>query len=290
MENFAVLSAVAGAAAPVAHIGSSIVNVYSRSPATIAMGATTIDAISNGRLILGLGASSRAIIEGLHGTRYREPLRRVQETVEIVRLALSGKKIDYTGRIFTLRGFHLLTVPVRNNIPIYLAAINPKMVRLAWDIADGVIFYLRPISEMHSTINAAQKESGRKIDVSCQIITCVSDDETAAMERARKTIAFYVAVGATYRNFLATHGFAEETAAIYERFKSDGLDRLHPLVSDDMTRELAITGDAGRCKKQLDTFRSAGVDLPILQFNPVGGSIRDSFEAFADAFFCRSAL
>ncbi|NDB46769.1 MAG: LLM class flavin-dependent oxidoreductase, partial [Nitrososphaeria archaeon] len=98
MENYAMLSAVSTRTK--AKIGSSIINIYSRSPSLIAMGAATIDTLSNQRFVLGLGTSSVPIIQGLHGYGFDKPLHRMKETVEIIRLVLSGKKIDYTGEIF----------------------------------------------------------------------------------------------------------------------------------------------------------------------------------------------
>ena len=171
MENFSMLSMVSQKA-PKPQIGSSIINVFSRSPSSIAMGAATVDTISNGRLILGLGTSSASIVEDFHGYEFKNPVLRINEYVEIIKLILSGKPVNYSGKIFNLKNFTLLIKPPREKIPIYLAAVNQKMVELTWNIGDGVIFYLRPIEEMKKTIQTMQ--SKRKIDVTCQIITCVS--------------------------------------------------------------------------------------------------------------------
>ena len=200
MENFSMLSAV-GQILKRPKIGSSIINIYSRSPALIAMGAATIDSITNGRLILGLGTSSLPIVQEFHGYNFEKPISRMTEYVEIIRKVLSGKKIDYSGKIFSLKNFALLIKPPRENIPIYLAAVNQKMVDLCWEIAEGVIFYLRPLTELKDIIKKMQ--SRREIDVSCQLITCVSNDEDEAIKRAKKTVAFYVSVGQIYREFLA---------------------------------------------------------------------------------------
>jgi len=204
MENFSMLSAVSNKATT-QKIGSSIINIYSRSPSVIAMGASTVDTLSNGRLILGLGTSSLPIVETFHGYKFEKPVQRMKEYVEIIRLVLSGKKVNYDGDIFNLKNFTLLTKPKRESIPIYLAAVNEKMVDLAWNIGDGVIFYLRPINEMKETIRKMQ--SKKKIDVTCQIITCVADDSDVAIERAKKTLAFYVSIGKIYREFLEKKWF-----------------------------------------------------------------------------------
>lgn len=274
MENFSMLSAVSQKIDS-AKIGSSIINIYSRSPVLIAMGAATIDTISNKRLILGLGTSSIPIVEDLHGYKFEKPLRRMQEYVEIIRLALSGKKIDYTGEIFSLKDFTLLIKPPRQDIPIYLAAINQKMVELAWKMADGAIFYLRPISEMKKTV--AKMQTKRKIDVACQFITCISKDEKKAKERAKKTVAFYVSVGEIYRRFLAENGFREEVTNIYDEYLKSGFRSNHELVTDSMLESLTICGLPNQAKEQLARIYDAGITHPIVQFNPIGNT-NDSFD------------
>ncbi|RNJ77334.1 MAG: LLM class flavin-dependent oxidoreductase [Nitrosopumilus sp. H8] len=279
MENFAMLAAVSRESTK-PRIGSSIINIYSRSPATIAMGAATIDTLSGGRLVLGLGTSSPPIVESFHGSKFQRPLRRMREYVEIVRLALSGNKVDYSGEIFHLRDFALLVRPKRQ-VPIYLAAVNPAMIDLAWELGDGVIFYLRPLDEMKKTIQ--KMHSKKRIDVSCQIITSVADDSQKAMTRAKKTLAFYVSVGRIYREFLAANGFERETASILEEYKKSGIRSCHEMVPDSMVRSLCIAGTPDECKMQLGRFAEAGIDLPILQFNPVG-DVSDSFGLFIKTF------
>ncbi len=279
MENFAMLSAVCQKTP--SKIGSSIINIFSRSPTLIAMGAVTIDTISNQRLVLGLGTSSIPIVEGLHGYKFSRPLRRMQEYVEIIKLVLSGKKIDYSGQIFSLNGFTLLIKPPRQNIPIYIAAINQKMVELTWRIGDGVIFYLRPISEMKDTI--AKMQSKRKIDVACQFITCVSEDEQTAKDRARKTLAFYISVGDIYRKFLAENGFKKETDSVYSQYLKSGLKSNHESVTDAMLDSLAICGTPEQCKKHLQRIYDSGITHPIIQFNPIG-NVQESFDLLTKTF------
>ena len=273
MENFSMLSAVSGKTTT-QKIGSSIINIYSRSPSTIAMGAMTVDSISKGRLILGLGTSSIPIIEDYHGAIFEKPVQRMKEYVEIIRLILSGKPINYSGKIFNLKNFTSLIKPQRTNIPIYLAAINQKMVNLTWSIGDGVIFYLRPMEEMKQTISKMQAK--KNIDVACQIITCVSEDSDNAILRAKKTLAFYISVGKIYREFLENNGFKNETNNIFNEFKKSGFTSNHELVTNSMLDSLCISGTPEECKNKLQNFIDAGIDLPIIQFNPVG----DTLESF----------
>ena len=249
-------------------IGSSIINIYSRTPSLVAMGAATVDTLSSGRLILGLGTSSESIVQEWHGLEFNQPVQRMREYVEIIRLIMSGNKVNYDGKLFHLKNFTLLVKPQRKKIPIYLAAVNKKMVELTWEIADGVIFYLRPISELQNTVRKMQ--SKRKIDVSCQLITCMSEDAEKAIERAKMTLAFYVSVGKIYREFLAKNGFANETREIYEEYKKSGFRKNYELVSTNMLDSLTICGTPEDCKKKLNKFVKAGVSLPIIQFNPIG--------------------
>ena len=252
-------------------VGSSIINIYSRSPSTITMGAGTTDILSNGRLILGLGTSSMPIVEDFHGEKFENPVQRMREYVEIIRLSLSKKQINYSGKIFNLKNFTLLIEPRRQSIPIYLAAINQKMVNLAWELGDGVIFYLRPLDEMKKTI--LKMQSQKKIDVACQIITCISNNSEDAIQRAKKTLAFYISVGKIYREFLAKNGFKKETNDIFDEFKKSGFKSNHELIPNSMLNSLCIAGSPEEAKAKLEKFRNAGIDLPIIQFNPIGNTI-----------------
>ena len=280
MENFSMLG-LASKENTFSKIGSSIINIYSRSPSLIAMGASTVDTISNGRLILGLGTSSVPIVENFHGNSFDAPIQRMKEYVEIIRLALQGEKINYSGKIFTLKDFSLLTKPIRKEIPIYLAAINQKMVEMTWDIADGVIFYLRPKNEMKETISKMQKK--KKIDTTLQIITCIHEDEEKARNRAKKTLSFYIAVGKIYREFLQSTGYSDEVKIINEEYKKNGLDGLQEFVPEKMLDDLCIAGTSATAIKKLDAFRDVGIDLPIIQFNPIG-NVKESFELLTKTF------
>ena len=280
MENFSMLG-LASRENTFSKIGSSIINIYSRSPSLIAMGASTIDTISNGRLILGLGTSSVPIVENFHGNSFESPVQRMKEYVEIIRMALRGEKINYSGKIFSLKDFSLLTKPVRNEIPIYLAAINQKMVEMTWDIADGVIFYLRPKNEMKETISKMQKK--KKIDTALQIITCIHNDHEKATKRAKRTLSFYIAVGKIYREFLESTGYSEEIEIIYNEYKKGGLNGLEKFVPDRMLDDLCVAGTPDAAVKKLNEFRDAGVNLPIIQFNPIG-DVRESFELLTKTF------
>lgn len=280
MENFSMLSMVSQKTTS-PKIGSSIINIYSRSPALIAMGAATVDTISNSRLILGLGTSSTQIVEDFHGYQFENPISRMREYVKIIRLILSRKQVNYNGNFFKLKNFSLLIKPPRDSIPIYLAAVNEKMVQLSWEIADGVIFYLRSISELKKTIQKMQEK--KEIDVACQIITCVSHDSQKAIDRAKQTLAFYISIGKIYREFLAKNGFQKETEEIFQEFTRSGFKVIHELVPDSMLDSLTICGTPEECIKKFKKFANTGLTLPIIQFNPID-NVAESFALLTSTF------
>ena len=274
MEGFSMLSIVSQITKS-NKIGSSIINIYSRTPSLVAMAAATLDTLSEGRLILGLGASSETIVEDWHGLRFENSVSRMREYVNIIRMILSKDKINYDGKFFRLKNFSLLITPPRKEIPIYLAAVNQKMVDLAWEIANGVIFYLRPIEELKKTIQKMQPK--RRIDVASQFITSISEDKEKAVDKAKKTLAFYVSVGKIYREFLARNGFRKETENIYGEFLKSGVNSVHELVPESMLDSLTICGTPKESRRQLGRFVDAGVSLPIIQFNPIG-NVSESLE------------
>lgn len=251
-------------------LGTGIVGIYSRSPASIAMAATTLDTLSNGRALLGLGASSKAIVENWHGMRFSNHVNRMREYVELVRLVCKGRKVSYNGRFSKIDNFKLGFKPVREWIPIYVAAVNERMLNLASDIADGAILFLRPIDELRQTINRLSKRKG--FDIACVVMTAISDDPELARDRVRKTLAFYVAVGRIYSEFLASHGFADEVDQITSEYRKNDLENIHKFVSDRMLDAVAIAGTPEECRKRFNMFMEAGISLPIIQFNPIGGT------------------
>ncbi|MCY1156982.1 MAG: mer, partial [Nitrososphaera sp.] len=142
-ESFATLGAISQVTRKVS-LGTSIINIYSRTPAIVAMAATTLDMLSNNRTIIGLGASTAAIVENWHGLKFNRPASRMKEYIECLRLMTRGEKVKYNGEFFQINNFKILHQPQRANIPIFMAAVNKKMVSMASKLADGILLYLRP--------------------------------------------------------------------------------------------------------------------------------------------------
>ncbi|MDQ3883017.1 MAG: LLM class flavin-dependent oxidoreductase [Thermoproteota archaeon] len=270
-ESFSTLGAISQVTKRV-RLGTSIVNIYSRTPATVAMAATTLDMLSNNRTIIGLGASTAAIVENWHGLEFHKPTSRMKEYIDCLRLINMGEKVYYKGEFFKIKNFKILHQPQRTHIPIFTAAVNKKMISIASLLADGTLLYLRPFQELKRTASKLkQATKGKDFEIACSFICAVSDrDPEKARRRAAKTLAFYVAVGKYYSNFLAENGFKTEVEEINKEYKKSDVDSAAKCVSDRMLDSLAICGNGEECRESLSKFITTGITLPILQFNPIG--------------------
>lgn len=264
-----------GAISQVAHhpkLGTAILNIYSRTPSTIAMGGITLDMLSGNRTLLGLGVSTSALIEDWHGLAFYKPLARMKEMVAVLRLIWTGNQVSYKGDFFNVSNFKLLHPSPRTSIPIFLAAVNPLMIKLALSVAEGLLLYLRPFNELKSTVQKIRKEITRPFELASAFICSISDGyPDRARMRAAKTLAFYISVGVYYRKLISNSGFADETDAIVEVYNKRGLDAASKIVSDKFLDEIAICGDSEQGRRSMQRFISAGITLPILQINPVEG-------------------
>lgn len=266
-------------------LGTSIISIYARTPATAAMAATTLDILSCNRTILGLGVSSEAIVLGWHGVKFIDPLERMREYIDCIKLIVKGEKVRYDGRFFEIKNFKLVYEPRRTKIPIYIAAINKKMILLSCTQAEGVLLYLRPIEELRETISFIKSHAiDKEFQIGLVLIGALSNKEPEkAKERAAKTLAFYIAVGKYYNRFLAKNGFKIEVEQITAEYHLRGLDFASKYVSEKMLNSLTVCGNSEECIKSLRAFVSIGVSLPIIQVNPVGDS-ESSFKEMLSTF------
>ncbi len=251
-------------------IGTSIVNVYSRSPATIGMGGITLDILSKERFILGLGTSTSVLVENLHGIKFEKPLIRMKEYVQSIKLLLKSKEVNYHGQTVNIKNFKLLERS-RDDIPIYIAAVNPGMINLATKYADGIILYLKPKNELKMTIeNIIGKNQNQEFMKTFVIITSVSNkDPTQAALRAARTLAFYISVGRIYYDSLIKTKYKSSVERIYNDYNKYGLDESIKHITDEMLDDFVIAGSINDCNSQIKRWKKMGIDLPILQMNPV---------------------
>ena len=279
-ESFSTLAEIAAATH---HIGlaTGIINVFSRSPALIAMGAATVDEISGGRFRLGLGTSGARVVEDLHGIRYEKPLTRLREAVEIIRNLLSAERVDFSGECFKLSRFKLGFKPLRADIPIYIAALTPKSLVQLGEIADGWLPTHWPraaLARGTADINVGAERAGRdvkRIDIAPFVNVVVSDDLARARNEARLPIAYYVGgMGDYYHRSLAGLGFQVEADRVRELWQAGRPKEAIKSVTDPMVDAVAICGTLESCRARLDKMPENGATMTIVPI-PSGGTTAD---------------
>ena len=281
-EAFVMLGAI-GAMTRRIKLGTSIVSMFSRSPATLAMAASTLDNITLNRTIIGIGASTPILAEDWHGIKFIHPLDRMREYVTCFKIISSGETINFDGNFFKLKNIKIMHPSQRKEIPVFLGAVNSGMIKLATEIADGIILYLSPLDELKKTVERIKSSTSRKsknFEICSVFITAISNKyPDLARERAAKTLAFYVAVGKYYNEFLSSHGFKNQVEQITTEYQNHGIENISKFVTDPMLDSLTIYGTTEDCIKSLKRFVSCGVSLPILQINPV----KDNIQSISDS-------
>jgi alkanesulfonate monooxygenase SsuD/methylene tetrahydromethanopterin reductase-like flavin-dependent oxidoreductase (luciferase family) len=256
-------------------LATGIVNVFSRSPALIAMSAATIDDISGGRFLLGLGTSGARVIEDFHGIRYDKPLTRLKETVHIIRTLLAGERVDFEGECFNLRRFKLGFKPLRGAIPIYIAALTQGGLRQVGRLADGWLPTLWPRSRLQdgiTEIKVGADSSGREVS---NIEVAPFINVTDSRESARLPLAYYVGgMGNYYHAALARLGFAVQADLIRQLWQSGRPRDAIRAVTDEMVDAIAICGTVEERRAGLDEIYALGATLPLVPI-PAEGSTLD---------------
>ncbi|MER5946877.1 LLM class flavin-dependent oxidoreductase [Streptomyces sp. NPDC001904] len=273
-------------------LGSGIIQLATRTPAAIARAAITLSNISEGRFLLGLGPSGPQVIEGLHGVPFARPLTRMRETVEIVRLAASGGKIAYDGREFTLplpggdsRPMRL-SMRAEHELPIYLATLSPKMLRLTGEVADGWLgtsFVPEGAKEAYfDHLDAGLADAGRTrsdLDI-CQgaEVNFAEDEESlrAVVASRKKELAFSLGgMGSASTNFYnqaySRQGWGEVAAGVRERWLAGDRDGAASLVTDEMVLATTLIGTEDMVRARLKVWREAGVDT--VRLYPAGDTL-----------------
>jgi len=255
-------------------IGTSIVPVFARSPANLAMTALNMDRMSEGRFFLGLGTSGRLVVEDLHGERFAKPLTRMREYIDIVRKAARGERLDHDGEFFHTKRFQLRITPQRPRLPIYIAALSPASLRLTGELADGWLpIFLAP-SRMRAAaaeLEAGAKAAGRSladIAISPQTSIYVTDNRSAARDRERPHLAFYIGgMGVFYHQYMHRIGFGTEADQVRQAYQTKDREGAARLVTDEMVDAVTIIGTPDECRAHIQTFHAAGVQEVRLVFN-----------------------
>jgi F420-dependent oxidoreductase-like protein len=250
-------------------LGTGIVNTYSRTPAALAQHFATLDEVSGGRMIIGLGTSGYRVIEHWHGIPFQPPLTRLREYVDIIRMILAGEPLQYHGKVFNLeRGFRLRFQPVRASIPIFIASLTPKSVDQTAKIADGWMPVMIPLAQLPEQVKAFRdrvRAAGR--DPQSVVIRAPgSVTVTAEVDRVRQEnkahVAFYVThMGDFYRQQLMRLGYADEVEQIRKAWEQGGRAAGTAAVSDRLVDSLHFAGPLEAGLDRLAAQADAGIDM-----------------------------
>jgi probable F420-dependent oxidoreductase len=283
-DQFAVLAACAVQTSRI-KLGTGISSVFVRTAPTIAMAAATLDSLSNGRFILGLGSSHRVQVEAEHGVPYSKPLTRTRETVAFIRDLLRDGSASFSGETLRIENFDLWFTPRSREVPIYLSAVFPKMTALCGEIADGVILTrssLQTATRVRADVAEGAKRVGRDpagIAITTLLPTAVCDTREDALALLRPGLAFYAGFFPRYNKLMAAHGFAEEAAAIAAAWARGDREATEHAVSDAMIDASSIAGAPAQCRERIEAYRASGIDLPIISPFARGPGAKLKFEA-----------
>lgn len=267
-ENTAVQLTEMAAVTDEIDLGTAIVNVYSRSPALLAMTANSLERASGGRFVLGTGVSTKKVIEDLHGDSFDRPVRRAHETIELIRqfTAGDGERVRYEGELLEVADFPALEA----DVPIYHAGLGPANRRVVGRLCDGWIPHNIPFSrlkETFETVADAARERGRdpdEITIAPYVPTAASEDPDHARETLRRHVAYYVGSGEGYRNAVATN-YEREAERIANAWRKGARDEATGMVTDEMVDDLGVAGDPETVRNRLRELTTGSIiDRPIV--------------------------
>jgi len=257
---------------------SGIVNPYTRNPVIVAITMATLDELSNGRIILGIGTGARETVEKM-GILFKKPLMTIRESVHIIRQLLRGGRATFDGQIFKIHDVRLGFRPVRASIPIYVAAVGPKMLQLAGEIGDGVLLtagcspeYVKYAVENVKIGAERADRDPNEIDIASHIFYSMSEDLQIARNAAKKDLAYCL-----HPIMLKLSGFSKaDTELLESALKRGNFLEASKYMLDDMVDAFTASGNPNRCRKKLKEYEAAGVNLPVV--NPVGTNIKLAIE------------
>ena len=283
-EAFATLGYAAASTSRL-RLGLGVANAYSRHPVLLAMAGATLDRLSGGRFILGLGASDRDVVEGKLGISHERPIAELERTVGSLRALFAGETVDDEAGRNKIRGVRLGVHPVAEPLPLYVAAAGPRALAMAGRVADGLILNTySPTSYVRWAATTARRaeESGRdpaSLDVVCMLVVRLTDDPAALYPMFKERVARLLSEPHGGELLLKDSDFDPALAGrVRETAADGGTKSAAALIPEAMVEQFYVLGDAARCKERLKEYREAGVDQPLLLPR------LEDFEAVASAF------
>lgn len=271
------LSAVATATDEIT-LGTGVVNVYSRAPTLLGTSTATLDRLSNGRFVLGVGVSSPVMVEEWHCGSFDRPLRRMRESIEIIRSVVAGGTVDYDGEVFDVGPYNTQISAVDGEVTIYNAAMGETNRQLTGEFADGWMPVLTPLSEFDAladhVVDVAADAGRDQPTVAPWVPVAVSDDPDRAEELARDHLAQEMAMG--YNRLAAQFGYGDPADEAFEKWRDGDREAAAAAISEAMLEDLAIYGTSEECREGIREFEDAGADLVIAW--PTFAADRDELE------------
>jgi alkanesulfonate monooxygenase SsuD/methylene tetrahydromethanopterin reductase-like flavin-dependent oxidoreductase (luciferase family) len=261
-------------------LGTGVVGVWSRSAVTMALQAATLHQLSGERLALGLGLQARGYVEGWHGAVYERPVAAMRDYVTILRKALAGEPVSHEGEVFSVRNFQLQMEPPRRPPRIYMAANGPMMIRLAGELADGVLGYFHSVPYVTGVVlpnlRLGAQRGGRSledIDVCCGFPSLVTEDDSGLDLVKGQVVMFATALGSApaYADSVTAAGFEAPMREIQERLGQGDMAGAMANVSEEMADALTLSGSAERVRGRIEQYRAAGLTSVMLNPSPPGG-------------------
>ncbi|MFT5172148.1 MAG: putative F420-dependent oxidoreductase [Gammaproteobacteria bacterium] len=283
-DQFAILTGAALRTSTI-QLGTAITSIFVRSIPTIAMAAATVDEVSAGRFILGLGSSHKVQVEPEHGIVYDKPLSRTREAVAVIRALLRDGEVHYAGDTLRIENFDFWFKPHRPDMPIYVAAVFAKMTAMCGEIADGIILTRSTLNtgpRVRQQVAQGAQLAGRdprQIAVTSLLPTMVANTRAEALDAIRPGLAFYIGFFPRYNRLIAEHGFADEAAAIAQAWSRGDQAAAIRAVSDDMVDTTSVAGTAEQCRQRIEEYRQSGIDLPIISPFARGPGAKATVEA-----------
>ena len=279
-DQFSVLTACALATEKI-KLGTSITSVFVRTAPTIAMAAASVDYFSNGRFILGMGTSHKVQVEPEHGLEFTKPVQRLRECVDIVRGILKDSDVNYHGEIYDIDRFDLWFEPLRKEIPIYVAAVFPKMLEICGEISQGAILTWctldhAELAAWHVGIGA--RNAGRvpgDVEVASLLPCAVSDNRESARDLMRQPIASYAGRFPRYRKLMVDAGFPDEIEKVRVAWQAGNIQESLNLVPGALIDKIGLVGTAGEVQEKLADYRKAGITLPIVSPRFIGDGAKE---------------
>ena len=268
-DQFSILTACAVATERIL-LGTCITSVFVRSAPTIAMAAACVDYYSQGRFILGLGSSHKIQVEPEHGLVFSQPVQRLRESMDIISALLRDGQVSYKGDVFDIQSFDLWFKPFRSEIPIYVAAVFPKMLEICGEISKGTILTYctlerARLAAKHMAIGATRAgKDPDQLDVATLLPCAVSDHRDEATYAMRGATARYAARFPRYRRMMDEAGFGEEIRAVAQAWNEGDRDRAVRLVPTELIDKIAVMGTPEECRERIRDYRRAGITLPLI--------------------------